>query len=525
MNPVDSAALAIAALVAGLLLCWREPLRAAVARLAHSALWSMAVLAVLPVALRLALLRHFPVPAPAVSDDFSYLLLADTLRHLRLANPVHPMHAFFETFFVLQEPSYSSIFPLGQGIVLAIGGAVFGHPWAGVLLSIAALSAACYWMLRGWVAPEWALLGGALTAIQFGPLSQWTNSYWGGAVSATAGCLVFGAVPRMGSRRVAALLGLGLVVQLLTRPFECLFLVAGILLFVSWRKLGIPAAILLAGLTLTALHNRAVTGSFTTLPYQTSRYQYGVPAAFTFEANPAPHRELTREQQLHYEAQSAVHDAAGSYLGRLLFRIRYYRFFFLVQLYLALPFFPPSLREARFRRAALAILLFALGTNFYPYFYSHYIAAVTCLLVLVSVVGLERVHRLSPSASRLLTAACFAHFLVWYSLHLTAGTSYSAELRRYETWDAINQGDPEGRIAVNARLEQTPGQHLVFVRYWPRHTFSEWVHNAADIDSSRVIWARDRGTDENERLRRYYPARTSWMLEPDARPPRLTPYP
>ena len=29
------------------------------------------------------------------------------------------MHRFFETNFVLQEPSYSSIYPLGQGIVLA----------------------------------------------------------------------------------------------------------------------------------------------------------------------------------------------------------------------------------------------------------------------------------------------------------------------------------------------------------------------------------------------------------------------
>ena len=29
---------------------------------------------------------------------------------------------------------------------------------------------------------------------------------------------------------------------------------------------------------------------------------------------------------------------------------------------------------------------------------------------------------------------------------------------------------------------------------------------------------------ENEQLRRYYPDRTAWMIEPDAHPPKLTPY-
>ena len=41
----------------------------------------------------------------------------------------------------------------------------------------------------------------------------------------------------------------------------------------------------------------------------------------------------------------------------------------------------------------LWIVIFAFGTNFYPYFYPHYVAAVTCLFLLVSVVGLERLSR------------------------------------------------------------------------------------------------------------------------------------
>jgi hypothetical protein len=96
---------------------------------------------------------------------------------------------------------------------------------------------------------------------------------------------------------------------------------------------------------------------------------------------------------------------------------------------------------------------------------------------------------------------------------------------RYESWDFVNHGDPESRLAIDRRLAQAAGKQLVFVRYGPRHPLDQWVYNAADIDGSRVVRALDLGSAENDQLRNYYPSRTAWLLEPDAQPPRLTLYP
>ena len=491
--------------------------------------WCMLALFLLPIALRLLLLSIHPIPSPEVSDDFSYLLLGDTLAHFRLANPPHPLHQFFETYYVLQQPAYGSVYPLGQGIVLAFGELIFRNPWAGVAISVGAMCALCYWMLRAWVAPSWALLGGLLCAIELGPLNHWINSYWGGAVSACAGCLTFGALPRLRAdpaSRWAALLGLGIGIEMLSRPYESVFLITAVLVFLlpGWRRTirTAPAAlaVVLAASGLISLDNKSATGSWTTLPYMLSRYQYGIPAAFTPQPDPAPHVELTRQQQLAYQIQSSVHDSAGKYFPRLFGRARFYRFFFLAPLYLAIPFFLLAVRELRFAWVLGTVILFALGSNFYPYFYPHYIAAIACLLILIGAVSLERLSSINSYAARIIVVFCFAHFLFWYGLHASGDPS----MWRYETSDAINYGDPAGRIAIQRELLKIPEKELVFVRYRPQHTITEWVFNSADIDHSKIVWARDLGAAENEKLRQYYPDRKIWLLEADVHPPALEPY-
>jgi hypothetical protein len=84
----------------------------------------------------------------------------------------------------------------------------------------------------------------------------------------------------------------------------------------------------------------------------------------------------------------------------------------------------------------------------------------------------------------------------------------------------------EYRAQMLAKLQGEPGLHLVIVRYSPTHNFRlEWVHNHADIDASKVIWARDMGREKNAELMRYFQGRRIWLVEPDFTPPRLSPYP
>jgi hypothetical protein len=377
-------------------------------------------------------------------------------------------------------------------------------------------------MLRGWTKPEWALLGGVLAVIGFGPLNPWMNSYWGGSLAAVAGCLVFGALPRLRASpriRDGALLGLGLAIHWLTRPYETIFLALGALLFFAWplnlRSLAKPALaavlVLIPALALSLAQNKAVTGSWRTLPYMLSRDQYGVPASFTWQPNPVPHLDLTPEQQLQYKMQTSFRQSGPetieTYLLRLEYRIRFYRFFFLPPLYIALPFFFARLREWRFVWIALTLAIFALGVNFYPFFEVHYLGALTCLFVLVSITGLERLSALNAEAARLIVYLCLAHFAFWYASSFT------------------DHAAPDRRTAVIQQLALAPGKQLVFVRYWPRHIFqNEWVYNDADIDHSRIVWARDLGSPEDQNLLHYYPERTAWLLEPDATPPKLSPY-
>jgi len=82
------------------------------------------------------------------------------------------------------------------------------------------------------------------------------------------------------------------------------------------------------------------------------------------------------------------------------------------------------------------------------------------------------------------------------------------------------------RAHVVAELEGYSGPQLAIVRYAPHHApFDDWVYNAANIDKSRVVWAREMETRNSLQLLRYFRDRRVWLVEPDSHPPGISPYP
>src|SRR5690348_5162823 len=134
---------------------WFEAIEGRLKALANRRALSVVLIGVAALCLRAAILPVEPIPEPIVHDEFGYLLAADTFAHGRVTNPTPPMWEHFETFSILMKPTYQCFGQPGQGLLLAFGKIVFGHPFWGVWISIGIMCAAITWMLQGWIAPAW----------------------------------------------------------------------------------------------------------------------------------------------------------------------------------------------------------------------------------------------------------------------------------------------------------------------------------------------------------------------------------
>ncbi|MBV8068549.1 MAG: hypothetical protein JO270_01490, partial [Acidobacteriaceae bacterium] len=93
--PADWLLALLTVLLIGSALAWRPAVRRALESFASRTRVCVILLFALPIFMRLLLLPNHPVPRPQIYDEFSHLLLADTLLHARLANSAHPLHQFF----------------------------------------------------------------------------------------------------------------------------------------------------------------------------------------------------------------------------------------------------------------------------------------------------------------------------------------------------------------------------------------------------------------------------------------------
>ncbi|MBN2475562.1 MAG: hypothetical protein JXB62_13200 [Pirellulales bacterium] len=499
------------------------------------------------VALALGVGFSFACPRqPAVHDEFSYLLAADTFAHGRVANPTHPMWRHFETFHVIQEPSYVSMYPPSQGLFLAAGQVATGHAIVGVWLSFALAAAAVCWMLQAWMPPGWAMLGGLLAAAHAEILQWWATTYWGGAVAMLGGALVFGAlrrIVRFVRVRDALWLGVGLAVLANSRPFTGLVLslpVAVVLLAwmlgkhgpslsVSLRQVVLPILGVL-GLTVAAMvyYNLRTTGEPLVRPYVLAWKTYSVTPIFLWQDGlPEPTYRHDVIRQYHLDWAREVFESHRSPRGIARECVR--RLTVLWHFYLGFALLIPLavlLCVANNRWIQLALLscgLVVLALLQPVWLCPHYAAPATALVFLLGVQGLRHLRLWRPEGLPLgrylvpiLLLCYFAAPAVMVVRYWTTGHD---PWHHYRPWS-------NHRAEILADLRADGDRHLVIVRYGPEHWFGEeWVYNEADIDGAAVVWAREMGPEQDRELIDYFGDRRVWLLEADSTPPTRTPYP
>jgi hypothetical protein len=500
--------------------------------------------------IRMAILPLTPIPQPFVHDEFANLLAADTFASGRLTNPTHPMWTRFESFHITQQPTYMSMYFPAQGMVLAAGKVLTGHPWFGVWLSAGLMCSAMCWMLQAWTPPGWALLGGMLAVIRLALFSYWVNSYYGGAVPAIGGALVLGALPRVmtkGLMRDWLWMALGAAILAASRPYEGMLVCLPVAAFLLWRaaihprppvlrllrRAMPPVALLFTVAAMMAYYDHRVFGSVFTLPYQVNRAAYASAPVFIWQQprpEPVYRYRVMRDFYSKWELGDFLYartltgflHGGAKKLGAMLF------FFYGMALLPPLILLPRVCLDRRVRFLIAAGAVFAAGACLNAWFFPHYAAPFACALCVLLLQAMRHMRVWRPAGRplglavvRMVPVVC----VILAGIRLFAGP-LELTLPRWPTMWYGTEALGVLRARILRELETHPGLQLAIVRYAANHApFDDWVYNAADIDRSRVVWAREQEKGEDAELLRYFHGRTAWLVEPDVNPPRISPYP
>ncbi len=492
------------------------------------------------------------LPEPKIHDEFSYLLGGDTLAQGRMANPPHPQWLHFETMHVLQQPSYASKYPLGQGAALAVG-MQLGHPIVGVWLSLVAACGAIGWMLRAWLQPSWAWLASILATTRLctsdypdvGLLqtAYWSQSYWGGAVAALGGGLLLGGLKRLHRDRdwrSALAMSVGIAILAHSRPLEGMVITIPCLLMIALQfraGFGSPAMrsarvatavatlVLLLNVVLVAAHARAVTGAYWKLPYSLYEETYSLTRPTLLlplkraGAEDAPKFRNVEMEQFHVGWEGAEfakqQTEQGYWREKSKRALGIWEFFVGPTLSLPLLAFLIS-RKSTWMRFSLGLaLLLVLLQALTPWLHPHYWAPLAGVVYLWIGSGFAKIAHWLNRHSRVKGCGTDVAYSLAFAamLSMLASTLVSvraSDARSGQSWHLR-------RAAIERELERVASKsgqrQLVIVRYASGHSVhQEWVYNQADIQRAVVVWARDRGAGNRE-LIEHFRSRRVWFLD------------
>jgi hypothetical protein len=272
----------------------------------------------------------------------------------------------------------------------------------------------------------------------------------------------------------------------------------------------------------TGYYYYRVTGNPFRMTYQVNRELYSQAPYFLWQKSrpePVYHHAVMRD---FYQREFQVFQQSqtlGGFLRGLGEKVWMSWTFYLGTIFtIPLLMLPSTFRDRRMRFPLLAGAFFLLGTVVETWTSPHYLAAGTGLfyLVLMQCLGHLRLWRwrgqpYGAAFVRAIPVICCALIVIRV-------TAVAAGAQIEPRWPRGNLK----RAGILKELQNSPGQHLVVVSYGPGHDLDhDWVYNAADIDSAKVVWARDMGSRDNAELLQYFHDRKAWRLNADQTPPKL----
>ncbi len=270
-------------------------------------------------------------------------------------------------------------------------------------------------------------------------------------------------------------------------------------------------------------YNWRVTGNPLRLPYVVHAQRYDAqPQLLFLRPLPAPHYRFADLADYYLRVDREMYDSQRSLKGAaygMLRKVTQLSHVFLRDSALALGLLcvvPAALGGGWTAALAIAGLVFMAGLMADVWMFPHYAAPGIALLFLLLMIGMRRLRVWQRHRGRL------GEVLVRAAVVLCL-CSYA-----YGWNEVANRPDPyfgPPRAKLMESLLRSPDRDLIFVRYAPGHSSGmEWVENGADIKGEKVIWARDMGTEENEKLIAQYPGRKTWLLVVGEYPGPLVPY-
>jgi len=353
--------------------------------------------------------------------------------------------------------------------------------------------------------------------------------------------------------RDGLLLALGVVVLATSRPYEGLLLCIPVAValgrwmcvgkarptsVVLMRRAALPLALVLAAGSWMAYYDYRVNGATLTLPYTINRATYAVAPYWIWQSprqEPIYRHSVLRDFYLQNELPDAEKtlSARGFVPWTLAKAANGILFFAGSALLPALIMMRRVFIDRRMRFLIACLFTLAAGIVIETFMLTYYLAPFTAAFYAIGLQAMRHLRqwkfREQPMGAAMLRFMLAIVFVV-PALQVVVGLVHRAPIdlprAAWSCGSVVPSHCGTDRAGIESRLEKLPGRQLVIVRYGHNHfLMNEWVYNAADIDESKVIWAREMKQAENVELINYYKDRKVWLVQPDLQPVAVSPYP